>query len=206
MEVVIIVLGVVILIWTLVSGSISISRAWKRCMDEHDASHFMSYIWGGISGNLYAIGGIILLCLPVWLILKVLIGNKRGNIHASSEEPITIVPTEEVTQLLPQNTKRFSPPVKITIGRNRSCHICVDEKYEDVSRHHATITIEFHSNAPSFILEDKSTYGSFINGEKISNSHKQIYQNDQIRLGYKFLLSWNEINRFLSNINQQRKT
>jgi uncharacterized membrane protein YhaH (DUF805 family) len=94
------------------------------------------------------------------------------------------------------------PPMQITIGRSYNCNIVVNERYDDVSRNHATILFE----GSSLVLEDNSNNGSYINGQKLHHSRRTIRQNDQIRLGRNYLLSWNEINHFFPNTGSSRST
>jgi uncharacterized membrane protein YhaH (DUF805 family) len=88
-------------------------------------------------------------------------------------------------------TRLFSQ--RITVGRSQSNEIRVGEQFDDVSRNHAVIFYEDNS----LVFEDHSSCGSYINGRKVHNSRMYIYRNDQIRLGNKYLLSWNEIDRLL---------
>jgi len=64
-------------IWALLSGLVAISEAWKYCMFVNNSSKFPPYVIGQIQGNLIAIFGIIIFCLPVWILLSILIAIKK---------------------------------------------------------------------------------------------------------------------------------
>ncbi len=70
---------------------------------------------------------------------------------------------------------------EIIIGRNNAVDICFHEMY--VSRYHAIINV---CNGTWSITDLNSSYGTFVNGQRIS--HKRIYDNDEIQIGNKFLI------------------
>ena len=99
-----------------------------------------------------------------------------------------------------QKSTAYSKPTrqistKITVGRNHSCDIIVDERYEDVSRNHITIS----KDGANIVLEDNSSFGTYINGQRVHHSQSVIRTGDEIKLGREYRLSWNEINKFFSD-------
>lgn len=70
---------------------------------------------------------------------------------------------------------------EIIIGR----HSAVDVRFSDmyVSRYHAIINV---CNGTWSITDLNSSYGTFVNGQRIS--HKRIYDNDEIQIGNKILI------------------
>ena len=204
MEIFIVLIGI-ILITTFVSGIISIRYAWLNAIAKGDASGFMGDVFSNIWGNWIAVIGILVLCLPVWLILSMVVNAKNRRRHGGGTSIFQATNRyEEGTNQSGASTRRFdgnqtsagratqriARPQKITIGRNRYCDIKVDDQYQDVSRNHATIT-----KGESLVFEDNSSFGSFVNGQKVHHAQAPINQNDHIRLGYKYLLSWNEISK-----------
>ncbi|MDR2971636.1 MAG: FHA domain-containing protein [Bacteroidales bacterium] len=195
-----------ILIWTIISGILSISRAWKLCVAERSSSKFISHIFSTISGSWMGIFGIIILCMPVWLILSIAVSGKgkkppilqERDLQKQSMQGTELQDTnlrEEVSEDNIRKTQRINMPLKVTIGRNQSCDITVDDKYEDVSRTHAVLSYE-----NSFLMiEDKSTNGSFINGQKLHQAKRRIQQGDIITIGRNYTLLWQDINRFFPN-------
>ncbi len=84
---------------------------------------------------------------------------------------------------------------KITIGRDSTCDIRINDSYEGVSRNHAVIYFE---NGRIF-FEDNSTNGSFINGSPLNYGRKEIRTGDTIYLGKHYCLLWSDINPHLSS-------
>jgi hypothetical protein len=84
---------------------------------------------------------------------------------------------------------------KITIGRDASCQIQVNDPSQKVSRIHASLFWDGHR----LILEDQSTNGTVVNGRFVHHSKIEIKKGDAIYLGNTVLLSWNEINQFISS-------
>lgn len=70
---------------------------------------------------------------------------------------------------------------EIIIGR----HTAVDIRFPDseISRYHAIINV---CNGTWSITDLNSSYGTFVNGQRIS--HKRIYDNDEIKIGEKILI------------------
>lgn len=81
---------------------------------------------------------------------------------------------------------------RVSFGRDQSCDVIVEERYDDVSRRHAVVFQE----GSRLMLEDNSANGTFINGQKINNACREIKAGDNISLGKFYTLSWNDINRF----------
>lgn len=70
---------------------------------------------------------------------------------------------------------------EIIIGRHSAVDIKFPEMY--VSRYHAIINV---CNGTWSITDLNSSYGTFVNGQRIS--HKRIYDNDEIQIGNKILI------------------
>ncbi|HBN11649.1 MAG TPA: FHA domain-containing protein, partial [Ruminococcus sp.] len=70
---------------------------------------------------------------------------------------------------------------EIIIGR----HSAVDIRFSDmyVSRYHAIINV---CNGTWSITDLNSSYGTFVNGQRIA--HKRIYDNDEIQIGNRILV------------------
>jgi pSer/pThr/pTyr-binding forkhead associated (FHA) protein len=68
----------------------------------------------------------------------------------------------------------------------------VDEHHESVSRNHAVLLLEGNT----FVLEDGSSNGCCINGQKLHGARRRVCPGDQIRIGYDYYLSWNDIHRY----------
>jgi hypothetical protein len=84
---------------------------------------------------------------------------------------------------------------KITIGRDASCQIWINDPSNKVSRIHASLFWD----GRRLILEDQSSNGTVVNGRLVHHSRVEIKNGDTIYLGNSVLLSWNEINRFFSS-------
>lgn len=78
---------------------------------------------------------------------------------------------------------------QITIGRNSNSTIVVSSQYSTVSGDHATIT----KDGNSYILEDHSTNGTYVNGARIHHSSCRIQPNDHITLGHQYVLNFSEV-------------
>ncbi|MBD2435964.1 FHA domain-containing protein [Nostoc sp. FACHB-110] len=87
-----------------------------------------------------------------------------------------------VTNLGENHTEALLQPQRIwTLGRDRHNGIYVANKY--LSRRHAAIQYIDNNDAPGFYLVDfKSTNGSFVNGERVYHQIK-LQDGDRIRLG-----------------------
>jgi hypothetical protein len=82
---------------------------------------------------------------------------------------------------------------KISIGRDASCDIRINDSQCNVSRNHATL----HIAGSRIILEDHSSNGTWINAKMIHHSRMEVAHGDEILLGNAIRLSWSEINRYL---------
>ena len=84
---------------------------------------------------------------------------------------------------------------QITIGRNAQSTIVVSSQYNTVSGNHATITKEGNS----YILEDHSTNGTYINGTRILRTSCQIRPSDHITLGTQYVLDFSLVQNLLGS-------
>jgi len=80
MEVFLIIVGVIIVLWTLISGLNAIIITWQNCMAVGSTDGFFKDIWSGTGGNVILILGILLLCVPVYLILSIRISIKKKSL------------------------------------------------------------------------------------------------------------------------------
>ena len=78
---------------------------------------------------------------------------------------------------------------QITIGRNAQSTIIVGAEYNTVSGNHATISYD----GQSYILQDHSTNGTYINGSHIHQSSCRINPSDHITLGSQYVLNMHEV-------------
>lgn len=90
---------------------------------------------------------------------------------------------------------------QITIGRNSQSTIVVSSQYNTVSGNHATIT----KDGSSYILEDHSTNGTYINGVRIHHASCQIRPGDQITLGLQYTLNFSEVQGLLGSGRQTQR-
>lgn len=84
---------------------------------------------------------------------------------------------------------------QITVGRNSQSTIVVSSQYNTVSGNHATIT----KDGSSFILEDHSTNGTYINGVRIHHASCQIRPGDHITLGQQYVLDFSTVQNLLGS-------
>ena len=82
---------------------------------------------------------------------------------------------------------------QITVGRNSQSTIVVSSQYNTVSGNHATITREGNT----YILEDHSTNGTYVNGTRIHHASCQIRPGDQITLGQQYVLDFYMVQNLL---------
>jgi hypothetical protein len=78
---------------------------------------------------------------------------------------------------------------QITIGRNAQSTIVVNAQYNTVSGNHATISYD----GAAYILQDHSTNGTYVNGNRIHHASCQIRLGDHITLGTQYVLNMNEV-------------
>lgn len=91
---------------------------------------------------------------------------------------------------------------RITIGRDSSNDVHIDEQWDTVSNRHGEISYE--NGKLTFI--DHSSNGTVINGQKIHNTSVGIYPGDSIRLANAFDLEWSVINRFFPELHRPTVT
>lgn len=84
---------------------------------------------------------------------------------------------------------------QITVGRNAQSTIVVPSQYNTVSGDHATIS----KNGNSYILEDHSTNGTYVNGSHIHHASCQIRPGDQITLGQQYILDFSAVQNLLGS-------
>lgn len=78
--------------------------------------------------------------------------------------------------------------LKILVGRSSQCDYTIEnaERYGNVSAKHATIS---ETDIPNtYLFEDHSTNGSYVNGQFVHNDSCKITITDHITLGRKFTL------------------
>lgn len=92
---------------------------------------------------------------------------------------------------------------KILIGRSSQCDYVIEdsEQYQTVSGQHATISET--DNFDTFLFEDHSKNGSYINGQLLHNDSCPIRVEDHITLGRSYVLPVEEI---FKRYFQQRRT
>jgi len=84
---------------------------------------------------------------------------------------------------------------QINIGRNASSDIVVPAQYKTVSGDHVTI----RKSGNSFLLEDHSTNGTYVNGTQVQHDICNIAMSDTILLGRSYALNMAEVARLLNN-------
>lgn len=84
---------------------------------------------------------------------------------------------------------------QINIGRNASSDIVVPAQYKTVSGDHVTI----RRSGNSFVLEDHSTNGTYVNGTQVLHDMCNIALSDTILLGRSYPLNMAEVQRLLNN-------
>ncbi|AFY45143.1 FHA domain-containing protein [Nostoc sp. PCC 7107] len=105
-----------------------------------------------------------------------------------------------VTNLGDNQTQTLVQPQQIwIIGRDRHCGICIGDKY--LSRRHAAIQYIDQEDEPGFYLVDfKSTNGSFVNGERVYQRIR-LKEGDRIRIGnLTFNFFYNRNHRILPTV------
>ncbi len=91
---------------------------------------------------------------------------------------------------------------RITIGRDSSNDIHIDEQWDTVSNRHGEISYE--NGKLTFI--DHSSNGTVINGQKVHNTSVGIYPGDSIRLANALDLEWSVLNRFFPEVHRPTVT
>jgi hypothetical protein len=77
MEIFMIALAAIVILWAIISGLIAIVRTWRYCVAVGSSSQFISYVFKQTGGSWVGVLGIIVLCIPIWIILSVVIAVKK---------------------------------------------------------------------------------------------------------------------------------
>lgn len=78
---------------------------------------------------------------------------------------------------------------RIVLGRGNDCDIVIPDEHDNVSRHHAVISIDFFGR---MTLSDTSSNGTFINGTRmLKGASIPVSRDDQIQLGGAWIFDWN---------------
>jgi uncharacterized membrane protein YhaH (DUF805 family) len=151
----------------------------------------------------------------LWLLVLLLTEGERGSNEYGPDPKAaddsgrtdSYVPTEQA-QPFGEYNRRTAQPVqapqqtKISIGRDYSCNIRVDNSFDDVSRNHATLAMK----GDTLMFEDNSTNGSYVNGQRVHHSQQPVCRGDKIVLGKNYTLSWSDINLYFPDGKAGRKT
>ena len=78
----------------------------------------------------------------------------------------------------PRENRSVELDDELTIGRTSDADIALDDS--GLSRRNTTV---FRDGESVFALDENSTNGTFLNGEKLGNSPRQIYVGDTLKLG-----------------------
>jgi len=96
--------------------------------------------------------------------------------------------------------------LKITIGRSSQCDYIIEnpDQYGTVSGNHATIS---ETDTPNtFLFEDHSTNGTYINGQLVHNDTRTVNVGDHITLGKTYILPFDDIvKRYFSTKTTKKK-
>lgn len=77
---------------------------------------------------------------------------------------------------------------RIVIGRGNDCDIIIPDEHDNVSRHHAVISIDFFGR---MTLSDTSSNGTFINGIRmLKGASIPVSREDEIQLGGAWIFDW----------------
>lgn len=78
---------------------------------------------------------------------------------------------------------------RIVIGRGNDCDIVIPDELDNVSRHHAVITIDYFGR---MTLSDTSSNGTLINGNRmLKGASIPVTRNDKIQFGAAWIFDWN---------------
>ena len=76
----------------------------------------------------------------------------------------------------------------LTIGRDYSCDIHINDSSDIVSRNHATIEV---ARGDKYFITDTSSNGTYVNGMRIpSHQRYQLNRGDEVSLAHAALLDW----------------
>ncbi|MDR2651184.1 MAG: hypothetical protein LBC68_02550 [Prevotellaceae bacterium] len=78
MEILIALIALTVL-WAIISGIIAIVKTWRYCIMLGKSSVFLSYVFQQMGGNLITIIGIIILCIPIWILLSIVVAVKKKS-------------------------------------------------------------------------------------------------------------------------------
>lgn len=81
---------------------------------------------------------------------------------------------------------------EITIGRDNTCDIFLDECCDRASRHHGSIFLD----GTQLMFRDNSINGTIINNIKVSKRSVPINNGDIIMIAGMYQISWSQINSF----------
>lgn len=70
----------IIVLYTLFTGLRAIIITWKNCMAVGSTKGFFSDIWNGSGGNIFLILGVLILCVPVYILLSSRIKSKMKKV------------------------------------------------------------------------------------------------------------------------------
>lgn len=78
---------------------------------------------------------------------------------------------------------------RIVIGRGNDCDIVIPDELDNVSRHHAVISVDFFGRMK---LSDTSSNGTLINGTRmLKGASIPVSRDDKIQLGGAWMFDWN---------------
>ena len=83
---------------------------------------------------------------------------------------------------------------EVSIGRSKSCDICLSQSCDYASNYHATIYCEGNR----LLYKDTSTNGTFINNMFVHKMTVQIERGDNILIAGKYHISWSKIESCLN--------
>ena len=70
---------------TLIFGIRAILITWHNCVALGSTKDFFSDIWNGTAGNIFVILGLLILCVPVYIILSSVISAKKKKVSYRAE-------------------------------------------------------------------------------------------------------------------------
>ncbi len=79
----------------------------------------------------------------------------------------------------------------LTIGRDDSCDIHINDNTDIVSRHHAIVEV---GRFGKYYIVDQSRNGTYVNGLRIPSQQRyEIRRGDEISLAHTALLNWEQV-------------
>lgn len=79
----------ILVLYTLFTGLRAIIITWKNCMAVGSTQGFFSNIWKGSGGNIFLILGVLILCVPVYILLSLRIKSKKKNVSYRAQTRYT---------------------------------------------------------------------------------------------------------------------